>query len=63
MGIIESKYKFTPECDTCIQKSCSQCLKKSEEKQVKQVKKPGKITGGRRKLKKGRKKSKKKYLK
>lgn len=75
MGVIQSKYIFSPECDKCIQTSCGQCLKKDdvakkkqEEKQKSKSKSNSKsnskplISGGRRKRKKSKKRSKK-YLK
>ena len=83
MGVIQSKYIFSPECDKCIQNSCGQCLKKDdvakkkqEEKQKQKQKSNSNsksksnsnskskplISGGRRKLKKSKKRSKK-YLK
>lgn len=30
MGIIQSKYIFSPECDKCIKSKCGQCLKKDD---------------------------------
>ena len=81
MGVIQSKYIFSPECDKCIQTSCGQCLKKDDVAKKKQEEKQKQkqnsksnsksksksnskplISGGRRKLKKSKKRSKK-YLK
>jgi len=39
MGVIQSKYIFSPECDKCIQTSCGQCLKKDDVAKKKQEEK------------------------
>ena len=71
MGVIQSKYIFSPTCDECIKSKCGQCLKKHEKQQKngekqqkngeKQQKKKGELSGGKRKKKS--RKSKKKVFK